>query len=93
MSVMDFGVGKLRIESKYLGRGETVESVNLIIGCMLEYHLLQINVCITFLGKGTYEIRLKNIFGLFLKKSTVCPGVLCIGVECGGQKCQNSISV
>ena len=58
---------------------------------MLEYHLLQINVCITFLGKGTYEIRLKNIFGLFLKKSTVCPRVLCIGVECGGQKCQNSV--
>ena len=24
---------------------------------MLEYHVLQFNVCITFLGKGTYEIR------------------------------------
>ena len=64
-----------------------------LLGCMLEYHSLQINVCITFLGKGTYEIRLKTIFGLFLKKYTVCPGVLCMGVECGRQKCQNSISL
>ena len=83
----------LILSRKIQHKNVTHNTNSLKIGCMLEYHSLQIIVCITFLGKGTYEIRLKTIFGFFLKKYTVCPGVLCMGVECGRQKCQNSISL